>query len=149
MKMPGIVDLGGHTHEILAGQVEVQGAALLGPACAEVFHDFGGGLGQTPGEGVQKRRQHLGPRHDSAGRLTEGDCQGLQLPGKIPGPLCEVESETEDGERQTGRAGDGLDKEPSQFPIFVQEIIGPFQAGFEPGQGADGIRCGQGAEDGK
>ena len=149
MKVSGRVDLGGHPLELPAGRADAQGAAWLRPACPEVFHDFGGVLVQAPGQGVEKRRQHLGPGHRAAGRLPKGYGESSQFPGKIPGLLREIESKTKDGEGQAGGTGDGLNEKSGQFPIFMQDIVGPFQAGFESGEGVDGIRCGQGAEDGK
>lgn len=149
MKVAGVVNLGGHALKFSVGRADAQRAACLCPAGPKVFHSFGGALIQTTGEGVQESRQHLGPGYHAAGRLPEGDGESFQFPGKIPGLLRKIESKTEDGEGQAGGTGDGLNKKPGQFPIFVQEIIGPFQGGFESGQGADGIRCGQGAEDGK
>ena len=59
----------------------------------------------------------------------------------------EVEAEAEEGERGLVGAGDGFDEEACEFAILEKEIVGPFEGGFDFGEGADGIGGGEGAEE--
>ena len=63
--------------------------------------------------------------------------------------LGEVEAESENGEGESARPGHGFDQEAGKLPIFMQKIVGPFQGGFETGQGTDGIRGGEGTQEGE
>jgi len=47
--------------------------------------------------------------------------------GKIGGLLVEV------------GAGDGFDEEACEFAILEKEIVGPFEGGFDFGEGTDGV----------
>ena len=46
-------------------------------------------------------------------------------------------------------AGDGFDEEACEFAILEKEIVGPFEGGFDFGEGADGIGRGEDAEEGE
>ena len=46
-------------------------------------------------------------------------------------------------------AGDGLDEEACEFAILEKEIVGPFEGGFDFGEGANGVGGGEGAEEGE
>ena len=61
----------------------------------------------------------------------------------------EVEAEAEEGERGLVGAGDGFDEEASEFAILEKEIVGPFEGGFDFGEGADGVGGSEGAEEGE
>ena len=67
--------------------------------------------------------------------------------GEIDGLLVEVEAEAEEGERGLVGAGDGFDEEACEFAILEKEIVGPFEGGFDFGEGADGVGGGEGAEE--
>ena len=69
--------------------------------------------------------------------------------GEIGGLLVEVEAEAEEGERGLVGAGDGFDEEACEFAILEKEIVGPFEGGFDFGEGADGVGGGEGAEEGE
>jgi hypothetical protein len=60
--------------------------------------------------------------------------------------LVEVEAEAEEGEGGLVGSGDGFDEEASEFAILEKEIVGPFEGGFDFGEGANGIGSGEGAE---
>lgn len=59
----------------------------------------------------------------------------------------EVETEAEEGEGGLIGAGDGFDEEACEFAILEKEIVGPFEGGFDFGEGADGVGGGEGAEE--
>ena len=59
----------------------------------------------------------------------------------------EVEAEAEEGERGLVGAGDGFDEEACEFAILEKEIVGPFEGGFDFGEGADGVGGSEGAEE--
>ena len=61
----------------------------------------------------------------------------------------EVEAKAEEGERVLVGAGDGFDEEPCEFAILEKEIVGPFEGGFDFGEGANGVGGGEGAEEGE
>ena len=61
----------------------------------------------------------------------------------------EVEAEAEEGERGLVGASDGFDEEACEFAILEKEIVGPFEGGFDFGQGANGVGGGEGAEEGQ
>ena len=61
----------------------------------------------------------------------------------------EVEAEAEEGERGLVGASDGFDEEACEFAILEKEIVGPFEGGFDFGEGADGVGGGEGAEEGE
>lgn len=61
----------------------------------------------------------------------------------------EVEAEAEEGERGLVGAGDGFDEEACEFAILEKKIVGPFEGGFDFGEGADGVGGGKGAEEGE
>ena len=61
----------------------------------------------------------------------------------------EVEAEAEEGERGLVGAGDGFDEEACEFAILEKEIVGPFEGGFDFGEGANGVGGGEGAEEGE
>jgi hypothetical protein len=42
-------------------------------------------------------------------------------------------------------AGDGFDEEACEFAILEKEIVGPFEGGFDFGEGTDGVGGGEGA----
>jgi hypothetical protein len=46
-------------------------------------------------------------------------------------------------------AGDGFDEEASEFAILEKEVVGPFEGGFDFGEGANGVGGGEGAEEGE
>ncbi len=46
-------------------------------------------------------------------------------------------------------AGDGFDEKACEFVILKKEIVGPFEGGFDFGQGANGVGGGEGAEEGE
>ena len=69
--------------------------------------------------------------------------------GEIDGLLVEVEAEAEEGERGLVGAGDGLDEEACEFAILEKEIVGPFEGGFDFGEGTDGVGGGEGADEGE
>lgn len=59
----------------------------------------------------------------------------------------EVEAKAEEGERGLVGAGDGFDEEACELAILEKEIVGPFEGGFDFGEGADGVGGGEGAEE--
>ncbi len=59
----------------------------------------------------------------------------------------EVEAKAEEGERGLVGASDGFDEEACEFAILEKEIVGPFEGGFDFGEGADGVGGGEGAEE--
>ena len=61
----------------------------------------------------------------------------------------EVEAEAEEGDRGLVGASDGFDEEACEFAILEKEIVGPFEGGFDFGQGANGVGGGEGAEEGQ
>ena len=61
----------------------------------------------------------------------------------------EVEAEAEEGERGLVGAGDGFDEEACEFAILEKEIVGPFEGGFDFGEGANGVGGGEGTEEGE
>jgi len=61
----------------------------------------------------------------------------------------EVEAEAEEGERGLVGASDGFDEEACEFAILEKEIVGPFEGGFDFGEGANGVGGGEGAEEGE
>jgi hypothetical protein len=61
--------------------------------------------------------------------------------------LVEVEAEAEEGERGLVGAGDGFDEEACEFAILEKKIVGPFEGGFDFGEGANGVSGGKGAEE--
>jgi hypothetical protein len=61
--------------------------------------------------------------------------------------LVKVKAEAEEGERGLIGPGDGFDEEASEFAILEKEIVGPFEGGFDFGEGADGVGGGEGAEE--
>ena len=63
--------------------------------------------------------------------------------------LVEVEAEAEEGERGLVGSGDGLDEEACEFAILEKEIVGPFEGGFDFGEGSDGVGGGEGTEEGE
>jgi len=140
MKMAGVVDLVGHALEPLPGGVDMQRTARLAPSGAEVLHDFVRGLGQTTGEGVQKSGEHLGSGDASARREAEGGGERLELAGKIGGLLGKIQAEAEDGQGEAAGPGNGFDQEAGQLPVFVEEVVRPFEGGFQIREGAHRVR---------
>jgi hypothetical protein len=63
--------------------------------------------------------------------------------------LVEVEAKAEEGEGGLVGAGDGFDEKACEFAILDKQIVGPFEGGFDFGQGADGVGGGEGAEEGE
>jgi hypothetical protein len=63
--------------------------------------------------------------------------------------LVEVEAEADEGARGWVGAGDGFDEEACEFAILEKEIVGPFEGGFDSGEGADGVGGSEGAEEGE
>ena len=60
-----------------------------------------------------------------------------------------VKAEAEEGERGLVGAGDGFDEKACEFAILEKEIVGPFEGGFDFGEGADGVGGSEGAEERK
>jgi hypothetical protein len=63
--------------------------------------------------------------------------------------LVKVKAEAEEGERGLVGAGDGFDEKACEFAILEKEIVGPFEGGFDFGEGADGVGGSKGAEERK
>jgi len=149
MEMTGVVNPVGYPGKLLSARSQLQGSTLLSPGSPKILHGLGRGLGQPVDEAIQEGRQHLRPGNEPSGGLPERDGDFFQLTRKIRSLLGEIETQSQNGERQAAGTGDGFHQQAGQLLIIPKKVVGPLEGGFESGERLHGIRRGQGAEDGK
>ena len=149
MEMTGVIDLVGSPGKLLSARSQLQGSTLVSPGRPKILHGLGRGLRQPTGEAVEKGGQHLRPGNNSSGGLPKRDGDFFQLARKIRSLLGKIETQSQDGERQAAGTGDGFHQQAGQLLIFPKKVVRPLQGGCESGERLNGIRGGQGAENGK
>ena len=147
--MAAVIHLLGRAGKCPTPGANLEGATLLAPDSAEVREDLIRRLGPSLGEGVEECGQGLGAGHVSARGLAQGNGAFFEIAGKICRLVDEVEAESQNGEGETTWARDGFDQKPGQLLILPKEVVRPFQAGLQLGQGADRVGRRQRTEEGK
>lgn len=154
---------GGSPEEEGTGFVEAEDLAMLfaagggeGDLLAEVeaaggpgFADGVEGFLQAVFHGLQKRDEEVGATEETSGDKIEGGGKRADFRREVGGGVAEVDADADDGEGDAGTGRFGFDEEPGEFFTIEEEVVGPFDAGAEAGEGFDGIDGGNAGEAGE